>query len=283
MRFVCHENDNFLLAGLYSGSSRLNVLVMLYTLWIPASYKKRPLLDHILEHVGQLLIRNSPIQQLDIFASVCRRTRPRIWWIAAWVWHLWCNHVCPAKQKRNSDSSHSGVVSAGETLFLWLKNYFRTLDVLKISRFYLPHLGIRTEFFSSLASSTARHGLTGGVDGQPPRVFSLNNWFFTHSKRFYQAVRLFFCQAWYRNAHLNSMIFLGLRNIPSMWKQWVLCLLIFSWWNLEAFWRPSPILKEMMKHPSPDCWKLGRAKRLLLKLCEMKLCESVTEICVAFR
>ena len=25
----CHENDNLLLAGLYSGSSRLNVLVML--------------------------------------------------------------------------------------------------------------------------------------------------------------------------------------------------------------------------------------------------------------
>ena len=30
-----------------------------------------------------------------------------------------------------------------------------------------------------------------------------------------------------------------------------------------------------MKDPSPDCWKLGRAKLLLLKLC-------VTEISMAF-
>lgn len=39
-----------------------------------------------------------------------------------------------------------------------------------------------------------------------------------------QLLLLFFFEGWSRNAHLNSMVFLVLRNIPYIWKQWVLCL-----------------------------------------------------------
>lgn len=58
----------------------------------------------LLEHVGQLLVQNFPIQQLHIFASVCRRTRPRIWWIAAWVWYLWCNPFFVPQSRRKPET-----------------------------------------------------------------------------------------------------------------------------------------------------------------------------------
>ena len=197
---TCHENDNLLLAGLYSGSSRLNVLVMLN----PQAINTASIFKHWQHHdpFGTCWAAPSPkfpqsssSTSLPVFAEEQGQESDEL----RLEFGTFDATRFLSPQSRRKPETQTLVIqdlfpfsmfrSLEKRCFYGLRITFghRTLwnfPVLPSAPWNKDRiLQLIGKFNSTAGVDSWGHGLTVYL-----RFFSLNNWCFTHSKRFYQSI-----------------------------------------------------------------------------------------------